>query len=156
MRTIVAVVVAVAGLWLAPSAARADWVPAPPCARCQLEGPGEYCVQHRVSGADLLGCQSDSANANPGASCNQTTSLEAQKACCSAWLAAGWRFQCHDQSWGAVWCRERKDGDPAYAECPTGGGCALGRTVVAGSAAATLVLALLALAGLLRRGRPRR
>ena len=143
-----------AGLLLASSPVRADWAPAP-CSRCFLEEPDEFCVEHKPLPSDALGCQQDSANPRgAGTICSEST-VAAQNACCAAWLAAGWRLDCVDSSWSALWCRPRQSGDPARGRCPgqPEPGCAIGRATAAGGAASTLILMLFAVVGLMRRRR---
>ncbi len=154
---------AVACLAFAPSTTHADVATPPPppaCSRYQAEGPDEYCIERPTTPSDGYGCQRDPANPRPppGYQCDLDRDLP-RELCCRSWLAAGWWFDC--TAYGvagsyALWCRKRQPGDPPRPELwQESGGCALGRTAAVGSVAGALLLALLALGGLLHRRRSR-
>ncbi len=160
-----------AALLLISTSAWADVAPPPSyeeeCTRAQVEAADEYCQLVSAYYADPNGCLEQEldglSNAPADASaCSAAGTSPSYADCCQVWIDAGYTQRC--QTYGAsayqtMWCRERRDGDPAapVSESESSGdddgGCSIGTVGRTGPPAFVLLIAFGVLGGLRRRRR---
>ena len=158
-------------LLLGAESAAADVAPPPDyeesCTRELQEAPGEYCQLVGAYYADPFGCVESQleglANTPADASVCESAAAATDADCCQSWIDAGYTYRC--QTYGAsvfdaMWCRARRDADPAPPVASTegnddnnGGGCSVSGGQDSGLPAAAALLALGALAACSRRRR---
>ena len=87
-----------------------------PCTRARQEKDPEYCELRSAYYADPYGCLENEGNAPADASACENAKEPTESDCCKGWIDEGWAFRCKTfggSAWKAMWCRARKEGDPA-------------------------------------------
>jgi hypothetical protein len=150
-----ALLLATAVLGIAPQAS-ADLPPPPDyveeCTRAKQEADDEYCELRNAGHDDPYGCLASGDNDPADPQACAAASKPDESDCCAGWIAAGWSFRCTTYgatAFDALWCRDRKPGDPARPEdtsgattADDGGGCAIAGAPSGGAGVALLWLAL--------------